>query len=119
MTKGELKIGVKAFGPSPDELATLGRTILSNAAVQKTLGKARHRLLGVQLVDTPEDTRKRARPARPDLFRATVYDYSGNRALLVDGSLKDPSRLTITESALQPPVSNEEWDEAVALLALT
>ncbi len=39
MTKGELKIGVKAFGPSPDELATLGGTILSNAAVQKTLGR--------------------------------------------------------------------------------
>ncbi len=69
MTKGELKIGVKAFGPSPDELATLGRTILSNVAVQKTLGKGRHRLLSVQLVDTPEDTRKRARPARPDQFR--------------------------------------------------
>ena len=47
MTKGEFKIGVKAFGPSADELATLGRTILSNAEVQKTLGKARHRLLGV------------------------------------------------------------------------
>ena len=116
MSRNALKHRVKAFGPRAEELAAVGRSVLASDGVRQTLGESSHRLLSVQMLDAPESAKKRARPSKPDRFRATNYDYSRNRALLVDGSLRHPSRQTITESAVQPPASNEEWEEAVATL---
>lgn len=111
--EAELKVFVKPFGPGAEELQTLGHQIRAADEVRQALGKARSRLLSLELMDPPASAPKSVRPAKPDHFRATIYDYDGDRTLFVDGRLRFPTRLTLTESAVQPPVAKEEWDEAV------
>src|SRR5882672_1229385 len=111
MPANNLSISLKPFGPSPADLDATAAKLLQNPAIRKSLGRAKCRLLSIEMVDSPESDKTRKAPAKPDLFRATIYDYSGDRTLHVDGRLAAPSRLTITESALQPPVSNDEWQD--------
>ncbi len=116
MRPTDLSVSLKPFGPSPADLDAIGARVLQNPLVRKSLGPAKYRLLSVEVVDSPESDKTRKAPAKPDRFRATIYDYSGDRTLHVDGSLAAPNRLTISESALQPPVSNEEWQDALKIL---
>jgi translation initiation factor IF-1 len=55
-------------------------------------------------------------PATPSRFRATIYDYTNNRTLLVDGRLARPRKVEITDSASQPLPTREEFEEAVQIL---
>jgi len=112
MPADDLSISLKPFGPSPADLDAIGARALKNPAVRKSLGRARHRLLSVEAVDAPESDKTSKPPAAPKSFRATIYDYTNDRTLHVEGSLATPNRVTITESAVQPPVSNDEWTEA-------
>ena len=49
-------------------------------------------------------------------FRATIYDYAGSRTIIVEGAIRRPSSFTITTSSDQPPVADEEFEEAVEVL---
>ncbi|HYY25401.1 MAG TPA: hypothetical protein VE689_07925 [Candidatus Udaeobacter sp.] len=53
----------------------------------------------------------------PSRFRATIYDYTNNRALLVDGLIARPRKVEISDSASQPLPTREEFEEAVQILA--
>jgi hypothetical protein len=112
MPANDFSISLRPFGPSPANLDAIGARVLTNPAVRKSLGRAKHRLLSVEAVDAPEGDKTAKAPTAPKSFRATLYDYTNDRTLHVDGSLAKPNRVTITESALQPPLANEEWQEA-------
>jgi hypothetical protein len=109
----ELSLDIRPFGPDPAVLQQLAASVLEHPALRKALQRTRHTLLSVEPI---EPDRKLARPRAADRFRATICDYTNNRTLLADGPLRDPDRLEITESGLQPPPSPEEFARAVAVL---
>jgi len=115
--KGRLSVKIVPFGPSQNVIDRISAGLMRNPSVQKYLGHAKYRLLYFELVDSDADNNKRKRnPLPPDRFRATVFDYTNNRTIIVDGSLDKPRRVEITESGIQPLPSGEEFDEAVNVL---
>jgi Copper amine oxidase, enzyme domain len=111
----ELGVKVQPFGPRPDQIQALGRTVTSHRAVRAYLAKTRFRLLRIELVEPFEDT-KSARPKPQKGFCAVFYDYTNNRTVFAKGSIAKPTTLEVTESAVQPLPSREEFDEAVSTL---
>jgi hypothetical protein len=83
--------------------------------VRSIPGKAKLRVLSVRPL-TPEPAEKSNKaPEGSKAFRTTLYDYEANRTLFVDGSVGG-KKITIIESAIQPPVSQFEFDAAVKLI---
>lgn len=103
------------FGPSAETLREVGDRILAHATVRERLGAAQSRLLALDLVDA--DTKGQRVAAAPRHYRATIYDYTNNRTLLVAGRLDNLDQLAVTESATQPLPNRAEFDAAVAVLA--
>lgn len=116
-TDETLRVDLKPFGPTATDLSRIGRELAENQQIKKALGRGRSRLLGIAAVDPDADDRKTDRPRAPDRFRATLYDYSASRALLVEGALRSPAEVTISQSAEQPPVTDEEFSEAVEIVS--
>ncbi len=52
----------------------------------------------------------------PDSYRATLFDYTNNRAFIASGRF-DSAQVSVVESETQPDVSTEEFQEAVAVLS--
>ena len=96
-----LGVRLQSFGPTPDQIRALEERLPTHPRVRKYLTKTRSRLLQLQFVDPPEETKTR-RPVAPSEYRATFYDYTNNRAILVTGNLRRPQALTVEESSSQP-----------------
>ena len=109
-----IKVTVKQFGPTGEQLAAIGERALTLASVRKRIGRGKARLLYVEALDDDED--KGAKPRPPSRFRATLYDDMNHRAVLVDGSLRDPHRVDVTESAMPPHPSDAEYAAAVKIV---
>lgn len=88
--------------------------MLTLACVRKCIGRGKVRLLYVEALDDDQD--KDAKPRLPSRFRATLYDDTNHRAILVDGSLRDPRRVDVTESALPPHPADAEYAAAVKIV---
>ncbi|MCE3225045.1 MAG: hypothetical protein K0S58_3225 [Nitrospira sp.] len=114
--ESNLTLQIKPFGPDQAALDVIANRLLQLAAVQKHLKKARHRLLSMVLVDTDPDVKSKRSPVPPNRFRATIYDYTNNRTLFVDGRLDKPAVVEVSESASQPLPSSVEFDEAVKIV---
>ena len=112
---GGLDVNVTAFGPTPEQLRAVARAAANHRSVRAYLTRTRHRLLRVDLLDSPEPA-KAARPQPPDRFQAVFFDYTNNRTVVASGSLAKPAALQVTESGLQPRPSEEEFEEAVRIL---
>jgi Copper amine oxidase, enzyme domain len=110
----EIKVNVRPFGPTTEQLAEIGERVIGQARVRKLLGRSRARLLYVDALDDVDGKPRRARP--PHRFRATIYDDTNHRTVLVDGDIDDLRRLTLTESAVPPPPSEAEFAAAVRLV---
>jgi hypothetical protein len=110
-----LTVTVKPFGTTPEKIQSLAQSIPKHQAVQKELSGTRYRLLRIDLLDRPEET-KSASPKPPDRFQATFVDYTNNRTLFAIGNLSQTRSLKVTESALQPRPSEEEFQEAVSIV---
>jgi hypothetical protein len=105
---------LRPFGPSAEQIGALADGLLEHRDLRPYLGRTRHRLLSVELIDVGE---KAARPQPPEQFRATIYDYTNQRTLRATGPIAAPRRLVVEESGDQPLPSNEEFDEAVRIVA--
>jgi hypothetical protein len=110
----EIGLDVRSFGPDVQIVEQLGRTLVSHPRVEAMLSGARGRLLSLDYV---EPDIKEARPSRPSRYRASIYDYTNNRTLLVDGLLGALDAVEVTESGIQPIPNDEEFSEAVQLVA--
>jgi hypothetical protein len=116
--KAPLKVKVVPAGPEAAVLDELSGSVLNNPSVRKSLGRGRHRLLSLEPVEREEGKgARRLAASLPVGHRATIYDYTKNRALVVEASLVGRRRLEIAESGEQPPPTRAEFDEAVRLLA--
>ncbi|MDC8449853.1 MAG: hypothetical protein LV473_16060 [Nitrospira sp.] len=109
-----LKVTVKPFGPTREELQAISERVLTLESVRKYIGRGKARLLYVETLH--DDGAKERKPRPPSRFRATLYDDTNHRTILVDGDLRDVRRVDITESALPPHPSNEEFAAAVKML---
>jgi len=115
--KSDLALQIKPFGPDQAALDAIAERQLRHAAVQKYLKNARHQILSVGLVDTDPERKSSRAPVSQNRFRTTIYDYTNNRTLLIDGRLDNPARVEVSESARQPLPSSAEFDEAVKIAA--
>ena len=109
----DLNVVVEPFGPSADELAAVGNAALTLASVRKLIGRSKPRLLYVEALD---DEDKAVKPRPPGRFRATLYDDENQRTILVDGSLRGPRRVEVSESSLPPHPSDAEFAAAVDIV---
>lgn len=115
-TDDELKLKIEPRGPDQKRIDQVARALADHPSVQEFLAKTRNRMLSFELVE-PEVESKPARPLPPpNLYRATFYDYTNNRTVLVDGDLDQPRRVKVSESGVQPLPSYQEFEEAVKLL---
>src|SRR5262245_46963403 len=76
-----LKVKVEPWGPAPQPIAAHSSGISSHASVKASLGKARFRLLNVQLIDEPADAKSSRLPEPPSRIQATFYDYTNHRTV--------------------------------------
>lgn len=98
----EMSVKITPFGRTQAILDEIARDVLRLTEVKKHLQKTRHRLLSVSLVESEAELKHSRLPATSSRFRATIYDYTNNRTLLVDGRLPRPRKVEITDSASQP-----------------
>ena len=85
--------------------------------MQPLIAKARSRLLAFELIEEEPENKTARPPAPSDRFRSTIYDYTNNRAITAEGSVSNARKLQVTESSRQPFPTDEEFDEAVTILA--
>jgi hypothetical protein len=112
----ELKLKFEPRGPEQSALDELGRALLQAPAVREQVGRARHRLLSLELLDDDPEVKSARVPKAPERFRATIYDYTNNRTVRAEGRLDSPKRLAVEVSGDQPLPTNEEFEEAVRVL---
>ena len=105
-----LQVDVVPWGPAPDAVRAAGHAALEHSAVRAELGDADFRLLSVAPV--PSEVVE-AGVGEEDRVLATVYDYTNERALLVEAPLDGSPHLDLTSTVRQPPVSGEEFAAAV------
>lgn len=110
-----LNVELEPFGPNDRVLASAARVIQAHPDVIAALGETRHRLLYTEVLEPPRAAKER-RPVAVNRVRATFFDYTNNRALLVDRAIEGEERLAITDTGLEPLPSDEEFDEAVGVL---
>src|SRR4051812_40442970 len=79
-----VQVHVTPFGPTPQHLAEIGRSVLLHDAVKKMIGRGHHRLFGVEAVDPEAGDRKTARRRKPERFRTTIYEDAGSRTVLAE-----------------------------------
>ena len=117
VSHSEMSVKITSFGPTQAALDEIARDLLRLTEVKKLLQKARHRLLSIALVESETELKSSHAPTPPSRFRATIYDYTNNRTLLIDGRLSHPRKVEITQSGSQPLPTREEFEEAVQILA--
>jgi Cu2+-containing amine oxidase len=119
-SSNELALKVIPFGPNEQQLNTLSNRLMKHSLVRRYLDKTRHRLLYCELKDSDVESKAERKPALPNRFRATFYDYTNNRTIYADGLFdkrnNTPKAVEISESSAQPLPSKEEFDEAVKIL---
>jgi hypothetical protein len=114
---GDVRIEIESFGPGPEVNDEVSEAVLDHPSVQEYLDGTRHRLLNVRLLDA-EVEGKPDEPAPPDRYRATIYDYTNNRAVVATGRLDDiGGSLEAAVVGGQPLPTNEEFEEAVEILS--
>lgn len=111
----DLDVDIRPFGPDEGVLQEVSRRVLQGTSLRTMLGRRRVALLSVEALE-PEGARKRARPARPNRFRATIFDYRENRSLFVYGTFEDVDAVEVEESGIQPLPSPDEFAQAVHLV---
>ena len=106
---GELVVQVEPWGADAEAADAAARSTLERA-VDPSVGSplAETRLLSLEQVGN-EDT-------EPTRVRATVYDYAGERALLLDIPLNSDAAPVMRSSSRQPPPSGEEREAALKVV---
>jgi hypothetical protein len=108
-----LTVEAVGAGAESGRLAALIRSLVEHPKVQEHVARARHRLLALQPIDKGKATES---ADHPDRFRATIYDYTTNRTIFAEGHLDGPDNVSVSESALQPLPSDDEFDAAVKIV---
>jgi len=105
----QLHVDIVPWGPSPHAARATATAALEHPGVRSELGDAESRLLSVVPVSRLGDPE-----AEPDHVRATVYDYTNERALIVEAPIESQTHASVTSTVRQPLPSRDEFAAAVA-----
>jgi hypothetical protein len=111
-----LNLKIVPQGPDTKTIRAVSNAVLQHPSVRKILKRARYQLLFVELIEPTAEGKPVRIPKPADRYRATIYDYTNNRTILVDGHLKDRRGVEVSESGNQPLPSNKEFHTAVKIL---
>ncbi len=110
-----LTVTVVPYGPDQAKIDATKTRLLNHQSVRSHLKGSKNRILSFELLDT--EVKAPGRAAAPDRFRAVIFSYDTNKAILVEAPF-DSDKIGITVLAKQSDVfSEEEFEEAVAILS--
>ncbi|HLM49435.1 MAG TPA: hypothetical protein VK279_02730, partial [Solirubrobacteraceae bacterium] len=113
MPSGELDVDVVPLGPGPQAAHDAVRAALTHSAVRAEVSGTEHRVLSIRpLSDAAGDRGDEA----PSTVRATVYDYTNERTVLVDAPVDGSGAPIVASSARQPVPTEAERGAALAVL---
>jgi hypothetical protein len=113
LSQGDITVSIDPLEPSQATVSTISRAVLANRILAGMLKGTQHRVLSVDFIDASQGRQQMTASAPPERFRATIYDYTNHRTLLADGRVKQPSKVSIEETAIQPFPTEEEFRTAV------
>lgn len=112
-----LRVKIEPAGRSRESVEALRAQVLEHTELARVLGNGEHRLLSCQPLESES---KSASPDTESGFRATVYDYTHEKAYELTGSVTPTARLgrAVQVRALdqQPLPSGEEYELALQWL---
>jgi len=110
---GSVNVKVVAVGLSQSQMDVVEKALPRNRSLAPLLQGANYRLLYTESVDSAA-----AAPGRTnDRFRSVFYDYTRQRAIVVEGSLGQPdSAVAQVVKNWQPYVNDDEFQEAETVL---
>lgn len=112
----QLEVKVEPWGPDPDEVDAAVDAAMRLPEVRNELDGAEHRVLSVTPGE-PEPGPADDDVPDPTHVRATVYDYTNERTLVVDAGLQGHDGVTVLETVKQPLPTTEEFEAAVEVLS--
>ncbi|MGH3863407.1 hypothetical protein [Actinokineospora sp.] len=113
----EIRVEIEPAGFDREMTDRLRDEVTRHPRMRELLDGTEFRLLNLQPLDD-ERGKDGEDSAEGDYrrFRATVYDYTNDRAIEAVGHLDRPEELDVADYARQPLPSSEEFDLAVRLL---
>ncbi|MGH6936075.1 MAG: hypothetical protein ACRED2_07820, partial [Methylocella sp.] len=108
LSQGDITVSIDPLEPSQATASTISRAVLANRTLAGMLKGTQHRVLSVDFIDASQKRQQMTASAPPERFRVTIYDYTNHRTLLADGKVKQPSKVSIEETAIQPFPTEEE-----------
>ena len=115
-SSSDLNLKIASWGPDQATLEAAVRSAMVHSSVQEFLKGTRHRLLSIELVDTEAKVKTSQPTTPPKRYLATVYDYTHNRTILINGRLDKMEDLEVEQFGLQPLPNGQEYDAAVKIL---
>ncbi|HEX8183348.1 MAG TPA: hypothetical protein VF747_01315, partial [Blastocatellia bacterium] len=112
--EGPHNIKVTPWGPGLATIDEAKNNLRNHSSLQRYLKGVQYRMLSFDFVENDSKLTGRAEP--PTRYRATFFDYTNNRAIVVNGQFKD-SNIEVSASPAQPLPSMEEFDAAVSILS--
>lgn len=114
MSDEELRVEIEPAGFEPDWTEGLRARLMDNPRVRGFLDGGDVRLLDLQPFERDQGKSRGDDPE--ELFRATFYDYTRDRAVEAIGRLDSPDEVELADYDRQPLPSGEEFDLAVEQL---
>ncbi|MFN0110364.1 MAG: hypothetical protein ACKVZH_16025 [Blastocatellia bacterium] len=108
--QGPVTVTVTPVSPSQAQVDSTINAVKTHSAVTKFLNGTQNRLLSVEY---PESIRFSLTQQK---LRATFFDYTNNRTIVVDTTIGDTRLTTAALGSVQPLPNNEEFDAAVAII---
>jgi hypothetical protein len=108
-----IDIKVTPWGPTQADVDSAKIRVEKSAAVQSVLNGAKYRLLDFKYV---ENENKPVGSQYPTRFKVVFYDYTNDRTVVAESDFAATETIVVREEFYQPVPSNEEFDEAVAIL---
>src|ERR1044071_2128959 len=106
-------IKVTPWGPEQATIDATRDQLAKHPALAPYLKGKRYRLISFDFVESAVKTDN---PEPPSRYRATFFDYTGNRAVLAEGRFGD-AKVTVALSLQQPMPNPEEFAAAVEVVA--
>lgn len=108
--QGPVTVTVTPVSPSQAQVNSVINAIKALPSVTKFLNGTENRLISIEYPDSQRlsvDQQK---------LRATFYDYTKNRPVVVDTTINNTSLTTVALGTTQPLPSSEEFDAAAAII---
>ncbi|MGH9802717.1 MAG: hypothetical protein ACRD82_20310 [Blastocatellia bacterium] len=108
--QGPVTVTVTPVSPSQTQVNSTINAIKTHSSVTKYLNGTQNRLISVEYPESPRLSQSQQK------LRATFYDYTNNRPIVVDTTIGDTRLTTAAIGTFQPLPGPDEFDAAVAIV---